>query len=101
MEPRWSGLRSTRAMPSAVPGAAAMPLSPSPSSALPVQRSIASEVIPHSMMVKGSVITSGGLFSAGSGDSLPSALTRTRRRATSAGQMALPTLGVPMAQDAP
>ena len=66
-----STLRTTRAGPSTTPGEPAKPFSSLASSARASgfsQSWIVSVVMPHSMMVKGSVTTSGGTPRAGGGD---------------------------------
>ena len=57
-----------------------------------------SVVMPHSMMVNGSVITSGGLFSAGCGGVVASAAMIFRRFSISAGQWLGPMASTPTAQ---
>ena len=70
ISPSWTAARSavsitTRAMPSARPGEAAMPVSSSLSSEPDSHAPTRSVVIPNSMIVNGSVMTAGGSFIAG------------------------------------
>ena len=79
--PTSSGLNTSRAVPSTVPGDAAMPVTAcSESSSEPSQLATESLVMPHSMMVNGSVITSGGSPSALGGCHSDSRAWISRRR---------------------
>ena len=78
-----------------------MPVSFSLSDAPFSQRATLSVVMPHSMMVNGSVITSGGAFSAGCGGCVASAAMIFRRRSISGGQWMGPMASVPTAQALP
>jgi len=83
----WSGPKMTRAGPSSTPGEAAMPLSvPSSLAPPPSQLAIESDVMPQSMIVNGSVTTSGGTPRAGDGFQVLSASTMPLRLATIGGQ---------------
>ena len=62
--PTSSGENTSRATPSATPGEAAMPVMAPSSSPVPSHDATDSLVMPHSMIVNGSVITSGGSPSA-------------------------------------
>ena len=97
ISPCWIWERSsasmiTRARPSTRPGEAAMPLSTpsSASSSLPSQDWTCSVVMPHSMRVNGSVMVCGGVFSAGAGRAVFSAVTIFLRRSISSGQITVP-----------
>src|SRR3972149_4380829 len=93
---RSAALVMTRAEPSTAPGEAANPFNPP--SPPPNQVLMLSLVMPHSMMVNGSVTTSGGTPSAGGGDHWRSALTMALRRLISRGQYLGPRAEVPTAQ---
>ena len=69
-----------------MPGDAAIPVRTDLSADPFNQRPTLSVVMPHSMMVKGSVITAGGSFSAGCGACVASAAMIFLRLAISAGQ---------------
>ena len=85
--PIWSAEKMTLATPSTMPGDAAMPRSsPSFASPPPSQALTLSEVIPQSMTVNGSVMTSGGTPSAGLGFALLSASHIPLRRSMIGGQ---------------
>src|SRR6516225_10221515 len=90
--------RMTRAGPSATPGEAAKPASPPAASGPPSHCRTLSEVMPQSMTVNGSVMTSGGTPSAGGGDHWRSASMMPLRRAISRGQYVGPRDGAPTAQ---
>jgi len=103
ISPSWisampSADRITLAGPSAMPGEAAKPDRPPSESAPRCHCAMLSEVMPHSMIVNGSVITSGGTPSAGGGDHLRSASMIPLRRAISRGQYFGPRDGMPTAQ---
>ncbi len=92
-----SAVRITRAGPSATPGEAAKPDKPPAPEEPPSHCRTLSEVMPQSMMVNGSVITSGGTPRAGGGDHCRSAFMIPLRRIISRGQYEGPRDGAPTA----
>ena len=85
--PIWSAEKITRAGPSAMPGEAAKPFrEPSSPAPPPSHAETLSEVMPQSMTVNGSVMTSGGTPMAGVGFQADRAAWMPRRRSISWGQ---------------
>ena len=96
--PTSSGVNTNRAGPSTAPGDAAIPLRSPSSPPAPSQVLTDSLVMPHSMMVKGSVMTSGGSPSALGACQAESRSWIRRRRSMIGPQWAADTVGELTAQ---